>query len=259
MRIMLDVNQVVTINATGRRAVVSDVEVNRLPDGSTEVHRYLVRNGNDRRSVRPDEISPVLLDLDEIDAKIHEAEASGLVDGPDAPYNWAALALARAAEDLRAEVGYLRRRLEMVEGYTRLGPRDGAIVAGADALMEHMRRAGELDAEVDAATEDSLRELAEAAVVAALPVLAAFADRLQELHDLLPGPCPVPDVMNGSDQCEHGTWSHCPATRAAWLAAGLDPLEAMRTAVAEARRRYIPEYDSRDFYERNNLYNPREH
>ena len=245
-RVELDIDQAVIVDKTGRTATVVGVyrRDSHLVGYTVQIDGERLDIG--RQDVAPDEITPVLLDLSAVDAKMTEANASGAVDGPNVPYNWAALAYARAAEKLRAEVGYLRRRLELAEDYTRLGARDGAIVAGADALMEHMRRAGELDGDVDATTEDSLRELAEAAINGAVPVLAAFAGSLQELHDLLPGPCPVPDFMNGFDQCDHGTWNHCPVTRAAWLAAGLEPLEEMRRAVAEARRRYIPDYDPRD-------------
>lgn len=50
----------------------------------------------------------VELDLDQVDADLHESSASGLVDGPDATYNWAALQAMRTAENLRAEVERLR-------------------------------------------------------------------------------------------------------------------------------------------------------
>lgn len=48
--------------------------------------------------------------LDEIEADL--AEASGVIDNPDAPYNWAALSAMRTAEKLLAEVRRLRAALE---------------------------------------------------------------------------------------------------------------------------------------------------
>jgi hypothetical protein len=234
----LDRHQHVTINGDGRRAVVIDVHTR---PGDDHPYAYTIEEGWGPAKLAPaSQVTPALLDLGYVDAKMAEASASGLVDGSDARFNQAALAFARAAESLRAEVGYLRRRLELAEGYTRLGARDGAVRAAADALLEEMRRRGELDDEVDPETEDSLRELAEAAVNGALPVLAPYAHALQELRDLLPGPCPVPDMFDGVDQCEHGTWDHCPVTRAAWIAAGLDPAEEKRRVVAEYKRRHRP-------------------
>jgi hypothetical protein len=48
------------------------------------------------------------LDLDQVRADLDEASASGLVDGPDAPYNWAALRAMRTAERLLEEVTVLQ-------------------------------------------------------------------------------------------------------------------------------------------------------
>lgn len=256
-RIPLERDQHVTMNMDGRPAVIT--EVHRL-DRSSPPTAYTVRlepsAGEEERLIRvqpdavsplllvqPDAVWPTLLDSDDVYTKLQEASASGLVDGPDAPYNWAALRYARLAEALFAETIYLRRRLELTTDATRLGPRDGAVAAGADALLEYLRRRGELDAEVDGATTEDLLNYAAVVVDGALPVLAPFAGAVQELHDLLPGPCPLPDLFQGFDQCAHGAWDRCPVTRAAWIAAGLDPVEEKARIVFQARRDFLAEGD----------------
>lgn len=59
-------------------------------------------------------------------------------------------------------------------------------------------------------------------------------ERLAKIGELLPFPCLPPSIANGYDRCTCGSgqvWP-CNLTRAAWLAAGLDPLTEMRKVTA---------------------------
>jgi hypothetical protein len=70
-------------------------------------------------------------------------------------------------------------------------------------------------------------------------VAAAVTQRLAQLTDLIPGPCPPPDIAGGFDVCPYhpdGTWP-CPPTVAAWLVRGLDPDTERSRIIAEIRRR----------------------
>ena len=64
-------------------------------------------------------------------------------------------------------------------------------------------------------------------------------ERLAKIAELLPGPCPPPDIAGGFDLCPcgyGGAWP-CDQTRAAWLATGVDGdaevQKACRAAAAE--------------------------
>lgn len=245
----LDRHQVVTVVGSGRRAVIT--ETHDEP-GSPVPHAYSIRldppaDGGPgvEEQVDADEISPALLDLDDVDAALYEA--SGQIDNPDTHYNWAALQAIRTAEALRAEVGYLRRILELAPTYTGLGPVDGAIQAGVTSMVEY-RRADSGGGEPSEDDVAQMRDEVEIVVRSVLPVLAPFASALQKLRDILPGPCPVPDFYHGYDMCAHGPWQHCTQTIAAWLARGLDPDTERARVVAEARLTYAPadDYDSGD-------------
>ena len=51
-------------------------------------------------------------------------------------------------------------------------------------------------------------------------------ERLTRIAELISA-CPAPDVMQGYDQCAHGTWP-CATTEAAWLARGIERDDEMR-------------------------------
>jgi len=62
------------------------------------------------------------------------------------------------------------------------------------------------------------------------------AARLAKIAKLLPGPCPPPDIAGGFDLCpcrSGGAWP-CDATRAAWLAMGIDEDAEVRKACKAA-------------------------
>ena len=69
-------------------------------------------------------------------------------------------------------------------------------------------------------------------------------DRLAAITELLPRPCPAPDIAGGYDRCTCGSgqvWP-CNLTRAAWIAAGLDPRAEMDRVFAEVRRELAADY-----------------
>ena len=66
--------------------------------------------------------------------------------------------------------------------------------------------------------------------------MASLEERLAGIAERI-SPCPAPDVMQGYDQCAHGTWP-CATTEAAWLARGIERDDEMRKLREHAEREF---------------------
>ena len=79
-------------------------------------------------------------------------------------------------------------------------------------------------------------------------------ERLIRIAELIPGPCPPPDIAGGFDMCPCGSgqaWP-CTSTQAAWLATGVDEAAQVRKACKAAElemaieQEYWEELNERD-------------
>lgn len=83
------------------RLALTDTDINK--SNTADVEEYEMKPLTPPAPAPAPDPTPVF-DVAQAEADLHEASASGLVDGPDAVYNWAALKAMRTAEALLAEV-----------------------------------------------------------------------------------------------------------------------------------------------------------
>lgn len=89
---------------------------------------------------------------------------------------------------------------------------------------------------LDACRQQKLTILDEPA--AAQLVATSVAETNRQVVELLPQPCPLPDVAAGEDgcPCDAGVCWPCQLTQAIWLARGIDPDAEQKRLIAAARQ-----------------------